>query len=589
MLAEIHWAGPRALLIELESLDAVLALHAQLVDHPLPGQVDVLAAARTVLAVFDSSRNARAARTAVAALDVAQTQDAHASAEPVRIEVVYDGDDLTEVGRLTGLGAAGVIEAHTGQLWTAAFGGFAPGFAYLVGENESLNVPRRTSPRTAVPAGSVGLAGNFSAVYPRRSPGGWQLIGRTSTRMWDLDRDQPALLRPGTTVQYVAVRDAIELADTEATNDDDGATRTAAAGPSLEVLIPGPQSLIQDLGRPGLGDLGVSASGAADTASARQANRLVGNKPGDAVVECVLGGLAVRAQGELTLALAGAPVPARIERQHGDGQHGDRTAPMYTPFALHDGESLHLDLPDAGLRTYLGVRGGIDVAPVLGSRSTDLMSGIGPAILAQGTVLPVGDVEHENPPVELAGHTPNAQAFGVCPTNSTRRIVGAPETSTLPPDILERRETVTLRITTGPRQDWFTPESQAALTEHSWTVTAESNRIGVRLGLPIEWAPTTAQSPENPSSAPTRSGETGGGETGTQPLERARTEELPSEGVVAGSLQVPPSGLPVLFLADHPVTGGYPVIGVVAPADLPAAAQLPPGTTVRFIEMEPQP
>ena len=127
-------------------------------------------------------------------------------------------------------------------------------------------------------------------------------------------------------------------------------------------------------------------------------------------------------------------------------------------------------------------------------------------------------------------------------------------------DILERRETVTLRITTGPRQDWFTPKSLAALTDHPWSVTAESNRIGVRLGV-----------------------------TSGQPLERARTEELPSEGVVAGSLQVPPSGLPVLFLADHPVTGGYPVIGVVVPGDQPAAAQLLPGTTVRFIEMEPQP
>ncbi|WP_299169799.1 5-oxoprolinase/urea amidolyase family protein [uncultured Arthrobacter sp.] len=576
MLTEIHWAGPRALLIELESLDAVLALHAQLAEQPLRGQVDVLAAARTVLAVFDSRANARAARSAMASLNAAPSKDALASGNPVRIEVVYDGDDLTEVGRLTGLGANGVVEAHTGQLWTAAFGGFAPGFAYLVGENETLNVPRRTSPRTAVPAGSVALAGNFSAVYPRRSPGGWQLIGRSAARMWDLDRDQPALLRPGTTVQYVAVREAIELADIQDKNDDAG---PSAAGPSLEVLTPGPQSLIQDLGRPGLGDLGVSASGAADTASARQANRLVGNEPGDAVVESVLGGLAVQAHGELTLALAGAPTAVRIE-----GQHGERTAPMYTPFALHDGESLHLDLPDAGLRTYLAVRGGIDVEPVLGSRATDLMSGIGPRVLEQGTVLPVGGIDHENPPVELAGHAPNGRPLGACPANSTRRIVGAPETSTLPPDILEHRETVTLRITIGPRQDWFTPESQAALTEHPWSVTAESNRIGVRLGLPIDRAEIATPSPEPSSFPPGRSD--AAAENG-KPLERARTEELPSEGVVAGSLQVPPSGLPVLFLADHPVTGGYPVIGVVVPEDLPAAAQLPPGTTVRFLEMEP--
>lgn len=524
---DIRWSGPRALLIEVESLDAVLALHAQLVEHPLTGQVEAIAAARTILVVFDSRTNARAARTAIATLDARQSKDAMVSGNPVRIEVVYDGGDLAEVGRLTGLGVEGVVEAHTGQLWTAAFGGFAPGFAYLVGENEVLNVPRRTSPRTAVPAGSVALAGNFSAVYPRRSPGGWQLIGRTSARMWDLEREQPALLRPGMSVQYVAVRELIELQEQPGGN---AVSPDAPAGPSLEVVTPGPQSLIQDLGRPGLGDLGVSASGAADTASARQANRLVGNEPGDAVIETVLGGLAVRARGELTGALTGAAAPALIK-----GPGGNRPAPMYAPFALHHGESLQLDLPYAGQRTYLAVRGGIDVEPVLGSRATDLMSGIGPAILEQGTMLPVREVERG-------------------------RVVGAAEPSTLPPAVLQGGGTAVLRITAGPRQDWFTPESRAALTKQAWTVTAESNRIGVRLA--------TAD--------------------GGQPLERASAEELPSEGVVAGSLQVPPSGLPVLFLADHPVTGGYPVIGVVVPEDLPAAAQLPPGIAIRFVEVDPE-
>lgn len=534
---DIRWAGPRALLIEFDTLDSVLALHRQLSEHPLAGQVDVLAAARTVLAVFDSRLSARKARTAVTALDTTPSAGDAATGDPVQIEVVYDGEDLTDVANLTGLSTDRVIEAHTGQLWTAAFGGFAPGFAYLVGENESLNVPRRKTPRTAVPAGSVALAGNFSAVYPRRSPGGWQLIGRTAARMWDLDRDQPALVRPGTTVQYVPVRELIETS--EAKHDDGGAPLpretshavSSHAASWLEVLAPGPQSLIQDLGRPGLGDLGVSASGAVDTASTRQANRLVGNEPGDAVVECVLGGLAVRTHGEMTIALSGAPTTAEIR-----GDKSTRRAPMYAPFALHDGESLHLELPAAGLRTYLAVRGGIDVQQVLGSRATDLMSGIGPAPLEQGAVLPVGDVERG-------------------------RTVCAPETSTLPESLLSAKddEPVTLRITSGPRQDWFTPTSWVALTEQPWTVTAETNRIGVRLGT-------------------TDNG---------QPLERSRTGELPSEGVVAGSLQVPPSGLPVLFLADHPVTGGYPVIGVVVPEDLPVAAQLPPGAAVRFTEMEP--
>ena len=535
---KIRWAGPRALLIQLDSLESVLAVHARLQQHPLRGQVDVLAAAQTVLAVFDSGTAARAARTAVAQLDTSPTTGSAAAGDPVRIEVVYDGEDLAEVGRLTGLDPDGVITAHTGQLWTAAFGGFAPGFAYLVGENEALTVPRRTSPRTAVPAGAVALAGNFSAVYPRRSPGGWQLIGRTASRLWDLGRDQPALLRPGTAVQYVAVRESVTVTEQPASDTSPAPVTPGETGQSLEILEPGPQSLIQDLGRPGLGDVGVSKAGAADTASARQANRLVGNAPGDAVIETILGGLTVKAHGELTLALTGAVTPAEIS-----GGETARRAPMCSPFALHDGETLTLDQPDAGLRTYLAIRGGIDVPEVLGSRSTDVMSGIGPDPLTAGTVLPVGPIDQG-------------------------RTVGATEPSTLPDAVrlngagAKTHTPVVLRITSGPRHDWFTDESQTAITGQTWTVTAESNRIGVRLS-------------------------TGEDQEVGKPLERVTDDELPSEGVVAGSLQVPPSGLPVLFLADHPVTGGYPVIGVVVPDDLPIAAQLPPGTKLRFEAVDP--
>ncbi|WRH26362.1 5-oxoprolinase/urea amidolyase family protein [Arthrobacter sp. JZ12] len=531
---DIRWAGTQALLVDLDSLNAVLALHSHLQERPLEGQVDVLAAAETVLVVFRSSAAARAARPVIAALDVAAPAIGAASADLVQIEVVYDGEDLTEVGRLTGLGVDGVIAAHTDQVWTAAFGGFAPGFAYMVGEHDGLNVPRRSTPRTAVPAGSVALAGNFSAVYPRRSPGGWQLIGRTAARLWDLHRSPPALLRPGMRVQYLAVRELIETSSAHLNKDDVGGPRGSAFPCSLEVLSPGPQSLLQDLGRLGLGDLGVSPSGAADLVSARQANRLVGNEPGDAVVEMVFGGLAVHTTGEVTAALTGASVSARIT-----GPYGERSAPMCAGFALHTGEELHIPTPDAGLRTYLAVRGGFDVPPVLGSRATDLLSGIGPEPLSSGSVLPVGEVTR--------GH-----------------VVGEPEPSTLPAELVKDDGPVTLRFVRGPRDDWFTFNSLNTLTGQEWNVTAESNRVGLRLGLPIE----------------DRAGK-------AQPLERVREGELPSEGVVAGALQVPPSGLPVLFLADHPVTGGYPVIGVVVPEDLPTAAQLRPGAAVRFAEVDP--
>ena len=159
----------------------------------------------------------------------------------MHIDTVYDGEDLAEVGRLTGLGAEGVVAAHTGQVWTVAFGGFAPGFGYMVGENQVLEVPRRSSPRTAVPAGSVALAGNYSAVYPRKSPGGWQLIGRTAARMWDLSREQPALAAPGDRVQFRAVRELVEVAGTR------GCAAPTAGAPmpdiqsGLRILSPGPR------------------------------------------------------------------------------------------------------------------------------------------------------------------------------------------------------------------------------------------------------------------------------------------------------------------------------------------------------------
>ena len=418
--------------------------------------------------------------------------------------------------------------------WVGAFGGFAPGFTYCAADPAPFDVPRRASPRTAVPAGSVAVAGRFSAVYPRASPGGWRLLGRTDAVLWDLGRPEPALLRPGDRVRYRPVRALATLTTTA----PDPASAPASEGsptpvpgsadtPGLTVVAAGLQSLVQDLGRPGRGDLGVTASGAADRDAARQANRLVGNAPDEAVVEALLGGLALTARGTQVLALAGADARARIS-----GPAGTRPAPVRRPFAVLDGETLTLEEPAAGLRTYVGLRGGIEAPLVLGSRSTDVMSGLGPAPLAAGADLP----RRADPGRALVGEaeaalraTPRAGAVTV------------------------------LRVLLGPREDWFDAASLARLTAQEWEVTSQADRIGVRLAAPA------------------------GGRT----LARARDGELASEGVTAGALQVPPSGEPVLFLTDHPVTGGYPVIAVVVPEDLGAAAQLPPGARVRLVPVPP--
>lgn len=189
--------GDRALIIDCASLDEARRWHAALRQHD---GVDPVLGARTVLVHGDPARlRALIARTRPAELD-------DTIGEVVDIPVVYDGEDLDEVARLTGLTSQEVIAAHTGRPWTAAFSGFAPGFVYLAGGDPRLDVPRRSTPRTRVPAGSVGLAGTLSGVYPRSSPGGWQLIGRTYVPLWDLERDPPALLRPGARVRFVEVR-----------------------------------------------------------------------------------------------------------------------------------------------------------------------------------------------------------------------------------------------------------------------------------------------------------------------------------------------------------------------------------------------
>jgi biotin-dependent carboxylase-like uncharacterized protein len=278
----------------------------------------------------------------------------------------------------------------------------------------------------------------------------------------------------------------------------DGATR------SLTVLATGPLTTVQDGGRPGQGALGIGRSGACDRAAARLANRLVGNGPDAAVLEVTLGGLVLRAGADLVVAATGARC---------SGAHN-------APTALRAGRELRLGLPPTGLRTYVAVRGGIAVEPVLGSRSTDLLSGLGPSALSAGDVLPVGEPTGPMPGVDLAP---------------------VPD----PPG-----GEVTVRVLPGPRADWFPPEASAVLTGTAWEVTGESNRIGLRLAGVA--------------------------------LERSRTGELASEGMVRGALQVPPSGQPVLFLADAPVTGGYPVIGYVQDADVDRCGQLRPGQTLRF-------
>jgi biotin-dependent carboxylase-like uncharacterized protein len=272
----------------------------------------------------------------------------------------------------------------------------------------------------------------------------------------------------------------------------------------LEVVAPGPFACVQDHCRDAYVDLGVPRSGAFDRGAHDLANRLVGNPPGSATIECMLGGLVLRLHRATTVAVTGAPVQGI--------DHG-------TAVSLPAGSVLRLGAVLAGVRSYVAVRGGIDVAPVLGSRSRDTLGDIGPDALRAGDVLPVGaDPGHDLPSSEAtAGWHP------------------AP--SRLP-------------VLFGPREDWFTPEAARLLTAGAWQVRPDSDRVGVRLDGPR--------------------------------LARLRTDELPSEPTLPGAIQVPPDGRPIVLGPDAPVTGGYPVIAVLRRRYLDDVAQLRPGDFVQF-------
>lgn len=205
--AKVSAMGDTGVLVELDGLDAVLGVDAALRGCPLPGVVDVVPAERTVLIRFDPGRT-DAVAVARWVRDTPPMPTGGPGGAVVEIPVHYDGEDLAEVGRLTGLGAVGVVAAHTGTPWRVAFTGFAPGFGYLVGGDPRLRVPRLDVPRVRVPAGAVALAGAYSGVYPRPSPGGWRLLGTTAAPVWDVSREPPALLRPGVEVRFVAVAPA---------------------------------------------------------------------------------------------------------------------------------------------------------------------------------------------------------------------------------------------------------------------------------------------------------------------------------------------------------------------------------------------
>ncbi len=288
--------------------------------------------------------------------------------------------------------------------------------------------------------------------------------------------------------------------------------------PTLEILRTGPLALIQDLGRVGSAHLGVSGSGAADRRAHTLANRLVANPDDRATIEVTFGGFAARVGGgDLCIAVTGADADPNVNG---------------TPFGVNsihrlcDGDVISLGTPRAGVRSYLAARGGIDVEPVLGSRSYDVLSAIGPLPLQAGTALPIGEHTADYPQLEQA------------------------------PVAAINEHLVEVKVVPGPREDWLADPD--AVVHTVWMASDRSDRVGMRLqGSPLH--------------------------------HRTPDRQLPSEGLTRGAIQVPPNGLPVILGPDHPVTGGYPVVGVVIDEDVDKVAQIRPGQYVRLQWSRPRP
>lgn len=504
-------------LIELASLEETLALYNKLQNTQLNGIKDLVPAAKTILVFFNEiETNFKMLVASIQSLKI--DSGFERSGQEVIVPIRYDGEDLAQVAELQGLSVADVIRKHHESVWNVAFIGFAPGFAYMSSPDRPFtDIPRLTVPRKKIPSGSLGLAGKYSGIYPKDSPGGWQLIGTTSEKMWDLERKNPALLLPGMTVHFEDVTHnpttvTVPLQITRTVEPKQSVPLFTITAPSLQMLI-------QDEGRLNQTNIGVGVAGAMDLSAMHSANRIVGNPTDTPVIEVLNGGLKAKMQHAGVIAVAGAISNIRVK--FADGQTADFAS--YQPIDLDEGDEFQIQPPTAGLRNYLAVRGGIDVEPVLNSASFDSLAVLGPEPLKLGDIIYQGQVKATNISVNEVGKT----------------------------DLPQAGEVVELDIVMGPRTDWFEQDSIEQLCQQEWLVTNESNRVGLRL-------------------------------SGAQSLTRKITHELESEGTCIGALQIPPSGQPVLFMNDHPLTGGYPVIASVAKHHWDLVAQIPAGCRIKF-------
>jgi len=468
-------------------------------------------------------------------------QSEHASLPPARtveLPCCYDdpelGFDLAAAAACLDLSPAELVRLHAGVEHFVYFIGFTPGLPYMGGMPERIHLPRLETPRTHVPAGSVGIGGAQCCIYSVESPGGYWVLGRTPLRLYDPDAAEPVLLRPGDRVrfrpigrnEFDAIANEVSASSAGSAGATDPGGRQGESEPEarsarreggeapLRVLDAGPLTTVQDLGRVGQLRYGIPPSGPMDRESFVLANRLVGNPDTAAGLECTYMGPRFQVDRACAIAVTGAPAPVTVN---------GAPAPRWTTILLRPGDTVRVGPPRAGVRSYVAFSGGLDVPLVLGSRATYLRGRLGGL---EGRPLRPGD----------------ALSLGPAPLPPVRAVAS-------PPDVGDGAATV-VRVVLGPQADRFTEDGIRTFLESAYEMRPESDRMGARLRGPR--------------------------------IAHARGHDIISDGIALGSLQVPGDGQPIALLVDRQSTGGYTKIATVCSFDVGRLAQAKPGQRVRF-------
>ncbi len=524
-------AGEQGLVVEFgNAIDPavnarVRSLARFLAAERIDGLIEMVPTYRSLMIFFDPLRVTRDCLIAVIGSAEAFSGDispVEKGGRIIPVPVCYGGEfgpDLEFVAAYNGISLEDAVRIHSAASYPVYMLGFLPGFPYLGEVPERIAVPRLDKPRQKVPAGSVGIAGMQTGIYPLDSPGGWRIIGRTPLKLFDSASDRPFLLAPGDTVRFepIAEKDFGAMQG----KIDSGAVETRSrclemSGSAITVVKPGLMTTVQDEGRFGWRAYGMPASGAMDRYAFRVANILAGNEASLAALEMTLSGAVFRFETDSYVSVCGADMRCSL---NGVGVRN------WSGFPVTAGSELSFGHAVSGCRSYLAVRGGIATPVVMGSRSTCLRAGIGGV---GGRALKAGDF------LGCGGSNRKVTKKRVLPRRFIPRYTGS----------------MVLRVLLGPQEDHFTEDGISVFYSSEYCVSPRNDRMGYLL--------------EGPAI----------GHTGDA--------DIISDALCTGAVQVPGNGLPIVMTADHQTTGGYPKIGAVIGPDLALVAQARQGNAIRF-------